>query len=169
MLIRLSHFVLFDVLWFSSVYGREQWLWLSGLLTLLLFAAGWQQLWPRRYAVMALAAAGLLAEYLMVSSGQISFSGSQLLPNWLVLLWLGFAAMAFVLFSSLLHQRYLIAAVAGIVFGPVTYLAGLGFGATSTVVSYWQLAGGYAVVWLLLMMLFVWLADKTTKNGIQHE
>ncbi|MGI5308107.1 DUF2878 domain-containing protein [Rheinheimera sp. WS51] len=166
---RLLHFVVFNALWFSAVYGREDWLWLSSILTLLLFVSGWQHLWPRRYAMLVLAAAGLLAESLMVSSSQISFSGNQLLPNWLILLWAGFVAMAFVSLSSLLHRRYWLAAIAGIVLGPVTYLTGLSFGAASTSVSYWQLAGGYALVWMIIMLLFVRLLDTVGNSRQQHE
>lgn len=151
--------MLFDALWFSTVWGRENWTGLSLLLVIMLYASTWRYLWHRRNAIALLTGCGLLAELVMVLSGAISFSGSNLLPVWLILLWLGFTAMALVVFP-LFQQRYLLAALAGMIMGPVTYLAGIGLGAAQTSISLWWLAGIYGVLWAALMVLIVWLFGK---------
>lgn len=148
--------MLFDALWFSTVLGREHWIGLSLLLVAMLYASAWQYLWQRRKALVLLIACGLLAELAMVLSGVIRFSGSNLLPSWLILLWLGFAAMALVVFT-VFQQRYLLAALAGMVMGPVTYLAGIGMQAAHSSISLWWLIASYGVLWAALMVLIIWL------------
>lgn len=153
--------MLFDALWFSTVWGRQSWTGLSLLLVIILYTSAWRYLWARRSAVALLAGCGLLAELVMVLSAVIRFSGSSLLPVWLILLWLGFIAMALVVFTFF-QQRYLLAALAGMIMGPVTYLAGIGLGAAQTSISLWWLAGIYGALWAALMLLIVWLSWKYT-------
>lgn len=160
LLIRLSHFVLFDLLWFSTVWGRENWTGLSLLLVVMLYASAWRYLWARRNAVVLLAGCGLLAELLMVTSGIIRFSGSSLLPAWLILLWLGFVAMALVVFT-LFQRRYLLSGLAGMIMGPLTYLTGIGLGAAQASIDLWLLAIIYGAFWAVLMVLIVWLIEKS--------
>lgn len=151
--------MLFDALWFSAVLGRESWIGLSLLLVIMLYISAWYYLWPRRNAVLLIIGCGLLAELVLVLGGVISFSGSNVLPSWLILLWLGFTAMALVVFT-LFQQRYLLAALTGMVMGPMTYLAGIGLQAAQSHISLWWLVGIYAALWATLMVLIVWQLRK---------
>lgn len=67
--------------------------------------------------------------------------------------------MALVVFT-LFQRRYLLAALAGLIMGPLTYLAGIGLGAAQAGISLWWLAGIYGVLWAALMLLIVWLLGK---------
>ncbi|WP_157983229.1 DUF2878 domain-containing protein [Aliidiomarina maris] len=151
---RLVHFFFFDLVWFLAVWGREDWLWLTALSVVALYASAWRYLWARRYMLITLIGVGLLAEYLMVAMGAIRFTGTDLLPAWLILLWLGFAAMALVVFTWL-KGRYVLAFIAGVIFGPITYFAGVGLGAAERLTSPMLMAVGYSLIWGLLMLLVV--------------
>lgn len=147
------------MVWFVAVWGREDWLWLTALSVLVLYATAWRYLWARRSSLLLLVTVGLLAEYAVVRAGVLSFTGTEHLPMWLVLLWLGFAAMALVVFSWL-RGRYILAAVAGLVFGPITYFAGVGLGAASLGISPLGVGVTYSLVWAWLMILVVRLLKR---------
>lgn len=151
---RLIHFFFFDLVWFLAVWGREDWLWLTALCVALLYASAWRYLWARRIQLGALIVVGLAAEYLIVATGVLSFTGTDHLPGWLILLWLGFAAMALVVFTWL-HQRYILAFIAGVVFGPITYFAGVGLGAATLEAAPIVVGISYSLMWGLLMLLVV--------------
>lgn len=150
-------------MWFLAVWGRSEWLWLTFICVAVLYLSAWRYLWARRIPLLILISVGLLAEYMVIRAGVISFTGTEHLPMWLVLLWFGFAAMALVVFTWL-HQRYLLALVAGIVFGPITYFAGVGLGAAELQSSALVAGITYSSMWALLMLLVVKLiatsADK---------
>lgn len=149
---RLAGFVIFDFVWLSAVLGREQWIWLSGFLILLMFAATPKLLWQRRYAFLILLFAGLLAEFLTVYTGVISFTGTNWLPPWLILLWVGFTGMALIVFDWL-RGKALLAALLGAVFGPITYFAGTRIDAAEILIGFPYAVAVYAVMWGLLMIL----------------
>ncbi|RUO31685.1 hypothetical protein CWE12_01425 [Aliidiomarina sedimenti] len=160
-LTRLVHFFLFDLIWFLAVWGREQWLWLTIGLVVVLYLSAWRYLWARRRTLALYIVLGLAAEYLVVQAGIISFTGTDHLPWWLVVLWFGFAAMAMVVFTWL-RERYVLAAIAGLVFGPVTYFAGVGLGAAQLEVDAFWVGVTYSLVWALLMMVLVYLLARDT-------
>lgn len=148
------------MVWFFAVWGREDWLWLTVLCVFALYASAWRYLWARRLELILLIAIGLLAEYMVVRLGVISFTGVTGLPGWLVLLWLGFSAMALVVFTWL-SQRYWVALLAGLIFGPITYFAGVGLGAAQMLTSTWLMALTYSLMWAGLMLLVVYLIDRS--------
>ena len=148
------------MVWFLAVWGRAEWLWLTALTVFALYASAWRYLWARKSALLILIMVGLLAEYLVVAAGVISFTGTDHLPPWLILLWFGFAAMALVVFTWL-HQRYVLAFVAGVIFGPITYFAGVGLGAAELQSSALVAGVTYSSMWALLMLLVVRLIALT--------
>jgi hypothetical protein len=152
--------LLFDVVWLSAVWGRDDWLWLTLLLVVALYASTWRFLWARRLELLVLVAVGLAGEYLVVALGVLSFTGTDALPMWLLLLWLGFAGMSLVVFTWL-GRRYWLAALAGLIFGPITYLAGIGFGAAEALVDKFWVGVSYSLLWACLMMLVVYLIQRS--------
>lgn len=150
---RLTGFLLFDLVWLSAVAGRDDWI----LATLVLVAAQivlatrslrWSWL---QFAILTFIGLGL--ELLIGLLGLVQFSGG-LLPPWLILLWLGYVAMAITALDWLADKMGL-AVLLGLVFGPVTYIAGTKIGAAEA--PYGALAMGiaYAIGWALYMAVFV--------------
>lgn len=160
---RLASFVIFDFVWLSAVLGRENWIWLTLLLIVAMFAATPKQLWQRRYAFMIIVAAGLGAELLTVTGGVIQFTGTEWLPAWLILLWFGFAGMALMMFDWLRGRAWL-AAILGGVFGPITYFAGTRIGAAELQVEPAIAATVYIGMWALLMVLVARLVSPIVNS-----
>ena len=157
---------MFDLIWLAAVWGRDPWLWLTCLGVGLLYMSAWRYLWVRRMQLATLIVVGLVAEYFMVAIGILKFTGTDYLPIWLVLLWFGFAAMALVVFTWL-QKRYWLGVLAGLVFGPVTYFAGVRLDAAILQVSPFIAAVGYALMWWLIMLLVIRLLGSGPKHDSQ--
>ncbi|WP_194755549.1 DUF2878 domain-containing protein [Aliidiomarina indica] len=155
---RIVAFVVFDFVWLSAVWGRESWLWLTALLIGLMFASAPKVLWQQRRAFFAILVVGLAIEWATVIAGVIQFTGTSGIPAWLYMLWIGFTGMALVVFDWL-HRRYLLAAIAGAIFGPVTYLAGARFGAAELLLVTPAIIAVYAIAWALLMIFIAHLVN----------
>lgn len=107
-------------------------------------------------------AIGILADSALQSSGLISFYGwalEPLSPFWLWTLWalFGLTLNASLAFLKRLHWG--VSALAGLVFGPITYHTGAAFGAAAVP------AGGLATVglaltWMVLLPLLVFAAQR---------
>lgn len=148
---KIVSFVLFNVLWLSAVAGRDEYIWLTVLLAVA--QVGYSH-WIAEVTIKKMAqlfAVGLLLEAIAISVGAIDFIGAMF-PLWLVLLWVGFAAMAPVALDWLAKMP-VVAALLGAVSGPFTYYVGLGFGAGTADSIFWTLSV-YAVVWALFMLFF---------------
>ncbi|WP_157982790.1 DUF2878 domain-containing protein [Aliidiomarina minuta] len=150
----------------SAVWGREDWLWATSLMVVVLYASAYKYLWQQRKALLVIITVGLIAEYLVVALGLITFTGTDYLPVWLVLLWVGFSAMALVVFGWL-GQRYWLAAVAGIIFGPITYFAGVRLGAAEMLTNPWLVGTAYSFIWALLMMLILYFINSANKESFK--
>jgi hypothetical protein len=157
---KLVSFLAFNALWFVAVIGREQWIVLSGVLLLLQFVYSVGVAKVSWTLVLRLFAVGVLLEAIVISLGVIHFEGGYF-PLWLVMLWLGFSSMAPVALDWL-TPRPILALLAGVVSGPLSYLAGIKFGAAH-VDSLPLMIVGYAVLWGLMMTYFVF-AMKTSGN-----
>ncbi|MCC5854960.1 MAG: DUF2878 domain-containing protein [Idiomarina sp.] len=162
---RLVHFIVFDIVWLAAVWGRDTWLLLTLVLVAFLYAVSWRSLWPQRYKLLLLAIVGLILEYVVVSVGVLNFTGTTALPAWLYLLWIGFVAMAFVAMDWL-AGRYFYAALFGLIFGPITYIAGVRFGAAERLVELPWMIGAYAVMWGAIMVLFSYLVKPSQAQGL---
>ncbi|CUS48902.1 MAG: membrane protein of unknown function DUF2878 [Idiomarinaceae bacterium HL-53] len=165
---RLGLIFLFDIVWFVAVWGRETYLPLTILFVVLLYAANYKTLWPKRLGLLILIAAGLALETLMVSLGVLQFTNANILPEWLFWLWLGFGAMAFSAMDWL-AGRYALAWIFGLVFGPITYLAGVRFEAAEITSSFTLLVVGYGVMWGVLMHLLSYLLQRNLPHQVSEE
>lgn len=155
---RVGGFLLFDVVWLSAVAGRSEWLWATVVLVvgqLAVTAYSGRLHWV---LYLQLVFVGLLLELAIGVSGLIAFDGG-LLPPWLILLWLGYVAMAM---ASLdwLKTRLWLAVVFGVVAGPMTYYIGTKLGAATVPGPLPAMLIAYAVGWGAYMALFVKLMRR---------
>ncbi|RTE87318.1 MULTISPECIES: DUF2878 domain-containing protein [Gammaproteobacteria] len=149
----------FDLVWLSAVVGRQDYLWLTAILVALVYAVNFKMVWSRRAEILYLITFGLLCEWLVVELGVLQFSGTSGLPSWLVLLWLGFGALAFTAMDWL-AGRYTLAWLLGIVFGPLTYVAGIRFGAAELTSTYPLLVVAYGFKWGVIMHFLAFLSSR---------
>lgn len=156
---RIAGFLLFDLVWFAAVIGREDWIWITlalvvGQLVLTWSSGRWQ---PR--LIVQLALGGLLLEAILATMGLIDFSGDALLPLWLVLLWVGFAGMALTALDWLQH-KVAVAALIGFFGGPVSYVIGAGVDAATAPHGLWIMSLGYAVAYAIYMAWFAVMVKR---------
>lgn len=110
----------------------------------------------RKSEVLLLLSAGVLgmvAESALVAMGAIQFPGAWL-PFWMITLWSNFASTLRVSLSWL-QGRYLMAAIAGGVAGPLSYLGGQRLGAIEV-----QQPLAVAVEWAVATPLLLWFARE---------
>lgn len=150
---RIISIVLFDLVWFLAVWGRTELIVLTLICVVLLYLMNGKRLWQQRLYIALFIMLGLLAEFALVALGILSFTQANFLPLWLVVLWIGFAATAFTSMDWM-ARRYAIATIFGVVFGPVTYLAGIKFGAAELIVGKGLMLASYGIMWALLMIFF---------------
>lgn len=169
---KLINLVIFQVVWFASVFaGGTPWHWTGTLL--IAAAVSWQLSradYPEREMILVLVAVavGLCWDSLLVSLGLTRYQYGQLLPgiapHWIIALW---ALFATTLNLSLrwLRKSLWMAAVFGAVGGPLAYFAGSKLGSVSfgsTEAAMLALALG----WALFTPLLVHLAGRF--DGFAH-
>ena len=140
----------FDLYWTLVVLFREQGL----VIWIALALIAWLLLPPsHRVYALVLAASGAMLDALWALTGLISFTGTSLMPLWMVALWLMFATVRTQLTRTTTLPGWLLTALATLG-GPLAYLFGERLGAitflepTFIVVS-WMIPG-----WLVLMLFF---------------
>jgi len=107
-------------------------------------------------------ALGVVVDTGLQTAGVIDFYGwalGPLSPFWLWVLWALFAMTLNASLSFLQSQPLWLSALAGLVFGPLTYVAGAELGAAALVVTPWHL-GALALTWLMALPLLVHLAKQ---------
>jgi hypothetical protein len=120
--------------WFACVFLGK---WQDDAVSPIVPAIGWVLFWralspERRDAVKVffLCVAGMLADVLFMKLGFVRYTPVPemgLLPLWMVSLWLLFAPAIYI-FTALFGKRFWLAALAGGVFGPLSYKSGESFG-----------------------------------------
>lgn len=162
---RLAGLFWFDLVWFVAVVGRDPWLLAAFAVALVQLALSTRSpLFQWRYYVLLLLM-GLALEAVVVAVGILRFDGG-LMPWWLVALWCGFPAMAMTTLDWL-AGRYVLAALIGIGFGPLTYAVGVRLGAANLLHEEWLMWLAYGVLWGVYMMLFAGLMNRVTRRN-QH-
>ncbi|MEK9713337.1 MAG: DUF2878 domain-containing protein [Thalassolituus sp.] len=129
--LRLINALAFQACWFACVIGGNLW----GAITVGLFFA-WHQRVSSRFEwllIVVIAGAGSALDTLWYQLGLIGFPDYELvvIPVWLFLLWLAFAAT---LLHSLdyLFSRPIFIALASAIAAPISYYAGHRLGALET-------------------------------------
>jgi hypothetical protein len=148
--------VLFQLLWFTAVLGRESWLWLLALLLIahvLLCSDRKAEL-----KIMLLCGGiGSAVDIALTLAGAFVFTpepSALPIPIWLIALWLGFAATLRHSLSYLLERPAIAAAAAGLT-APLSYFAAMrlgavdfGFGTPLTLIL-------LGVLWAAMMAAFI--------------
>ncbi len=158
--LRFASFFLFDLLWFSAVAGRNEWLVVTLSLVFIQLALVVRDKAFNWKLYVQLLALGIVLESTAIAIGVIQFTDG-LFPLWLLALWAGFVAMIISVFQYL-KQHMIFAVMIGLVFGPLTYAVGVRIGAASLPYSEWLMWLVYAVLWGAYMAIFVRLLAGTT-------
>lgn len=151
-----ANVVFYQLVWFGTVLGGQQYIVALCLLLVLhvYLSAGRRE----ELIVMAVCASiGLLIDVLLAYLGVYEFTSEPVglpVPFWLVVLWLGFAGtlrLALAFFIKRLPWAIAAAAIGG----PLSYLAAGRLGAVSFPFGMVYTALILAVVWIVLMSVFV--------------
>jgi hypothetical protein len=115
---------------------------------------------------------GIALDTLLQFFAVIHFEGrawGTLSPFWLWMLWILFALTLNSSLAFLKRLSLLVAAAAGLVFGPLSYLAGAALGAASLHRSFFELSI-LALAWMLALPVLVWMAQKiSTDTKVAHD
>lgn len=139
--------------------GFADWGGLAALVLILIHLALQPQRKPELSVLLLCGSLGMLADAMLMSQGWLAFGTSTMLPFWLVVLWVAFAAT---LNHSLvfLHKRIALASLLGAVFGPVSYWSGMQLGRLQFPHSTTSTMLLLGLVWAVLMPALVALALK---------
>lgn len=117
-------------------------------------------------------AIGFLVETVYIRSGLLDYkfasTSAQIAPVWIVWLW---ANLALTMNNCLgwLHGRHVIAVAAGIVAGPLTYLAGARLGAAELGTTTAPAFAYFAVSWAVLVPVLLYVAARSRQWVAQHD
>lgn len=168
----LINILAFQVGWFSCVLGAAHHIpWLGPLVTLPVLA--WHlhgATYPSSELMLMLivAVCGSLFDQTLLSLGLIQFAASdwpsQLLPLWMVSLWLLFAT-ALNISLRWMRGRPLIAALFGLIGGPLAFMSGVRMGAMH-MLQPTQMLIALGIGWALFMPALSWLSTRL--DGYTH-
>jgi hypothetical protein len=162
----LGHALAFQAGWLACVIGGNPWAMAAAIVLLPLYLLATRPGWSLCATLIAIALAGLAMDLAWQAAGLLRFNGTSSwgLPPWLASLWLLFAA-SLTHALRFLHHRLGLAALLGAIAGPLSYLAGLGFGAASTVHPHHLVGLALAPAWALLLPLFLILVRQNPEVG----
>lgn len=164
----------YEAVWFAAVIGAGHGRVWPGVLGMLIYALA-QLVLARNIRVdLSLMAAGLVFGFLLdgaiIRSGLASYAAGwpnlPLAPAWILALWITFA-LTFSQSLRYLQQRWWLAALLGLVGGPLAYLgAARGWHAVSFAEPTWHGLLALAVGWALATPALAWLARRgaTTRH-----
>lgn len=162
---KLVGLFLFDLVWFSAVAGRAEWLWATVILVVAQIVVALRSgpfSW-RAYGLFVVL--GMALEASVVGVGILRFEGG-FLPWWLILLWLGFVAMLMNTLADL-AGRPLWAGLLGVASGPLTYAIGIRLGAAELLQKEWLLWVIYAALWAVYMVIFALMMPRLMHSEAQ--
>jgi hypothetical protein len=153
--------------WFACVlgaaYGRP---WTGSLIALAFIAVHLLLIKQRlRELCLLLIAAliGTLLDTLQSHLGVVRFSSGHIIgwlcPLWITMLWAQFASLMHISLNWL-SGRYMLAALFGVVGGPLAFFAGARLGAADLHPDIRISLGALALEWAIAMPLLVWLAER---------
>ncbi|MDY6977441.1 MAG: DUF2878 domain-containing protein [Pseudomonadota bacterium] len=162
--LKVANFVWFQAIWWLVILFQN-----SAVLPVLGLLLVWIAFSPKRVEDIKLMIAvfllGTLVDALLTLSGLFIFNQTEVLvsfwpiPIWLSLLWAAFAGTVYHSLTAF-NGRMVIAAIAGAVFAPLSYIAGAKFGAVelgaSMVLSYIFIA----LVWSVIFPLCFYLSNR---------
>jgi len=155
----LINLLLFQAAWFSAALAGGFAIWLMLLLLAVHF-----RLTPSRFndvRLLPLAAIGWIADLLLQQSGIVNFGQSA--PLWLLLLWCHLVLCFNHGLRWLARLSLPVQALIGAFGASSSYFAGLKFGVLSSQLQPLWFIASYAAVWLLLLPLLCFLAQRLTQ------
>lgn len=155
----LNNIITFQVVWFVSAYWHNNYAALAsvGLLAWLFYFENWSK--ARLKITLQIASIGILTDSLLVYLGVLQFEQSMLIiPFWFVMLWVLFATTCSMSLLWMI-KKPVIAIIAGAVFGPLSYWAGMKFDAMFISGAEGFLA--IAIAWASMMWLFSYLYHQS--------
>ena len=162
----------YQAVWFAAVIGANHGNDWPGVLGLLLYAAA-QLLLARRYRVdLSLMATALVFGFLLdgglIRSGLASYAAAwpqlAIAPAWILALWMTFA-LTFTQSLSYLQSRLWLAALLGLIGGPLAYLgAARGWHVVAFAEPTRHALLVLAVGWALATPALAWLARRGTAS-----
>lgn len=171
----VANFLLFQTLWFGSVFGAAHgYAWAGPACLGLFIVCHFKWLTKDAYADMLLMAACLLLGLVVDTAGSllglvsfVLYDFNPITPVWLLCLWAGFA-LTINHSMSWMKTQLLLATIAGAVFGPLSYYAGWQAGAMQWLQP--ALAAGFiSISWALLMPGLCWLARRIERSHLMLE
>lgn len=162
--LKVANFAWFQAIWWLVILFQN-----SAVLPVLGLLLIWIVFSPKRVEDLKLMSAvfllGTVVDALLTLSGLFIFNQTEVLvsfwpiPIWLSLLWAAFAGTVYHSLTAF-NGRMGIAAIAGAVFAPLSYIAGAKFGAVelgaSMVLSYIFIA----LVWSVIFPLCFYLSNR---------
>ena len=162
----IKNFIGFQIGWFACVVGAAQGYPLVAVavasIIVILHLLRDNNLYSELCLIISAVFIGIIWESLLLASGWLAYAssgGSSIFaPIWLVAMWALFAttinhSMAW------LKNRYFLALLLGVVFGPLAFIAGENLGAVMFLDRTMALTL-LAVGWAVLMPLLLWLAQQ---------
>ena len=150
--------VLFQLGWFACVIGGDLFAVLFTLFYLPFHGYFLVEKSREWLLIIGFAALGWVIDAALAALGVISFATALPIPVWLICLWLLFGTTLCHVFSWL-HQRLLLSAVLGAWAGASSYWAGTQL-ASVTFPDVPLALAVFAVIWLFLFPLGMWLARR---------
>lgn len=162
----IANFLLFQFAWFVSVLGAANSMPWAGPAAVGLVVAVHLRLAERPASELLLVGVcgliGTIFDSLLVTTGWVAYASGQFTPGmapyWIITMWMSFATTLNVSLDWM-HGRPLLAAVAGCVAGPLTYLAGARLGGIELVDDIRALLA-LGMGWALLMPALLSLSRK---------
>ena len=166
-----ANLILFKVVWALNLYGavtNTVWIGGAGLTVFViwhLYSSKTVKV-DLRVAVCA-SCIGLTLDTLYLRSGLLEYSGqivgSNFAPVWIVILWFN---LSLTLNGCMrwLQTRLRLAAILGLVFGPVSYFGGITIGAATLVGNPFILYPAIGIAWAITLPLLLLLASRRIEN-----
>lgn len=150
-----AQLIAFQLLWFSAVIGRNEW-----IIIPLLLIAGHFIFTPSRgtdWRVIPIALIGITVDAILTWSGVFVF---DTLPFWLALLWVGFVLTLGHSMRWLRNLPRLLLVPIGAVVGTASYLAGWKLQAVELPMGLTMSIATLSILWAILLPLLVQLDYK---------
>ena len=166
--------VVVHIAWFAAVLGSAHRMPVLGT-AVVLASIGWHLAVSARWRseaklVGAALLIGLVVESAMAPMDVVTFTSGQFAPRtapyWMVSLW-GMLGMTLNVTMRWLKGRWLLAAIAGAVVGPLSYVSGVDLGAAKFVDENAALVI-LVVVWAVLMPSLMWISDRWDGVLVTH-
>ena len=165
----LLNFIAFQIGWFACVLGGAHgWPWLGVVVTALVIAGHLYRAarpGPELALILTSGLLGLAADSLLTGLGLLRFPSGQvhplLAPYWMMAMWMLFAT-TFNVTLRWLQPRWKLAALLGLIAGPLAYAGGAQLGGVTFNEPPWVALLAVAGVWALALPLLLVIASRWT-------